>query len=120
MEYLLLIATDETAAPTPGSDGFDDLMAGWNAYTPADRGRPLDRRRRPAADRDRDDGPQAPRRRSERVDGPFAETKEQLGGFYLVRPPTWTRRWRWPRAARSRPARVEVRPMAFRPDAGVS
>ncbi|MCB9646332.1 MAG: hypothetical protein H6730_06995 [Deltaproteobacteria bacterium] len=28
------------------------------------------------------------------TDGPFAETKEQLGGFYMWRPRTSTRPWR--------------------------
>jgi hypothetical protein len=44
-------------------------------------------------------------------DGPYAEAREQLGGFYLVEVPTWTRPWpspsasRWPATERSRSAR---------------
>ena len=46
------------------------------------------------------------------TDGPFAETKEQLGGFWVIEVPgPRRRRWAGPRSAR-RPARrpIEVRP----------
>ena len=28
------------------------------------------------------------------TDGPYLETKEHVGGFWVLKPPTWTRRWR--------------------------
>jgi len=36
------------------------------------------------------------------TDGPFAETKEQLGGFFSSKPRTSMRRARWPRDSRPR------------------
>jgi hypothetical protein len=38
------------------------------------------------------------------TDGVFAETKEHIGGYYLIERPTWTRRWRSPRRCRARTA----------------
>jgi RNA polymerase sigma factor (sigma-70 family) len=38
------------------------------------------------------------------TDAPFAETKEVLGGYYLIESPIWTRRSRWPRRCRHPPA----------------
>ena len=36
------------------------------------------------------------------TDGPFAEAKEHLGGYFLVEATTSTRRWSSPRASRPR------------------
>ncbi len=44
----------------------------------------LHRRRSAPADADGDDRPRAQRQDSRTTDGPFAETKEQLGGYYLI------------------------------------
>ncbi len=45
------------------------------------------------------------------TDGPFAETKEALGGFYLIEARTSTRPWPSPSCARRRFGGVEVRPV---------
>ena len=59
-------------------------------------------RRRPAAALDdRHDGARA-RRRRRVTDGPFAETREQLGGYYLVECDASTRRSTRPRASPAR------------------
>ena len=59
-------------------------MEEYNAYTQMlrDRGAFVGGRGAPA-DRDRDDRA-GPRRPDVTTDGPFAETKEALGGFYLI------------------------------------
>jgi DNA-directed RNA polymerase specialized sigma24 family protein len=50
-------------------------------------------------------------------DGPFVESKEHLGGFYVIRPRTWTPRWPGhprsppPSRHRSRSARSRTSPM---------
>ena len=36
-------------------------------------------------------------------DGPFADSKEQLGGLIIIEVPTWTQRWTGRRAVRRRP-----------------
>ena len=84
MHYALLIYHDEAASPLPGTPAFDQQMADYNAFTNEVRERNLfqaGEALHPVATattvrvRDR-----------ERLvtDGPFAETKEQLGGFYLL------------------------------------
>jgi hypothetical protein len=41
------------------------------------------------------------------TDGPFAETKDIVGGYTLIEAVIWTKRWSFPRAARS--SRLTVR-----------
>ena len=45
------------------------------------------------------------------TDGPFAETREQLGGYYLIEAKTSTRRRRSRRASRARDGSIEIRPI---------
>ena len=84
MQYLLLIYNDEANPPEPGTPEGDayigeyfafteevkqrDLMLGSNALMPVDTATTVRVR----------DGKAAA------TDGPFAETKEQLGGYYLL------------------------------------
>ena len=44
-------------------------------------------------------------------DGPFAEAKEQLGGYYVLEVPVWTRRSSGPRCPPHRPAPVGYGPI---------
>ncbi len=123
MKYLLLLYGNEAAAPEPGTPAFDAMMQGY-----ADFGALLER-----------DGVSfegealesvatatSVRRRSgkvETMDGPFAETKEQLGGYYLIDVPDLETALRY---AAHIPAAddgtVEVRPImdvsGLLPDAG--
>src|SRR5262245_41166409 len=79
MQYMLLIYSDPTQAPDVGSS--TETMAKWGAYTEAlresgafvagDALQPV-----AAATTVRGDGVV--------TDGPFADTKEALGGYYLV------------------------------------
>ncbi|MED5372682.1 MAG: YciI family protein [Myxococcota bacterium] len=83
MKYLALIYAPETEGPAPGTPEFDAYMAQWFA---ADRdfkeagvlvgGAAL----QPSATATR---VQVRSGRTETMDGPFAETKEQLGGYYI-------------------------------------
>ena len=89
MKYMLLIHQGDT--PTPGSDGWEDLSqdeqkAVYAAYqelnqttgfTPGVQMRPPE-----AATTVRVEGG-----KTLTTDGPFAETKEGLGGFYLIEAP---------------------------------
>ncbi len=84
MRYMLLIYTNEATDPAPGQAGFDEMMAGYGAFTQEiqSNGAFL------AAD------PLQPIATATTVrvrggktlmsDGPFAETKEQLGGYYIL------------------------------------
>ncbi len=83
MRYLLLIYTPETSEGTSNDAGGDDIEA-YNAFTREVRGRGVleaGEALHPTASattvRVRDG-------QTVTTDGPFAETKEALGGFYLV------------------------------------
>jgi hypothetical protein len=84
MEYLLVIHNDPETHPQPGGPGWDELMAGYyacnehvkesgaykggNALMPPNSATTIRIR----------DG------RTVTTDGPFAETKEWMSGYYLV------------------------------------
>jgi len=85
MQYMILIHTEPYEAPAPGQPGFDDYMAPWLAYNKqlTESGAMVASGQLLAADT------ATTIRRSwgagdTVIDGPFAESKEQLGGFYIV------------------------------------
>ena len=112
MQYMLLIYEDETMWQTLSQQEADALLEEYGPYTTDMRERgelvyaaPLE---------------ESPTAKTVRVrngehvvtDGPFAETKEQLGGFYIVDVETFDEALAW--AARVPTARygtVEVRPV---------
>ena len=112
MQYLLMIHGDEKAMQAASQDQNAAMLAAYGAYTKAisDAGvrvpasacaRP--RPRRPCASR-------TARPRS--LNGPYAEVKEQFGGFYLIDAPDLDAAISW--AARCPGAQhgaIEVRPI---------
>ena len=118
MKYAFLIYDDEkTWQNITAADG-QKVMAEYMAYTRALKeagvhlgGAPLQPTRTATSVRERAG-------KTLTTDGPFAETKEQLGGFYLVELPDLDEALRW--AARCPGARygtVEVRPVMAIPGA---
>ena len=86
MQYLLLIYGNETAIGSH-QGGVGQVLAAYMAYTEAmKKAGVLRRQQPPAADRGGDHG-RAPAARRSVVNGPYAETKEQLGGYYLIDAP---------------------------------
>lgn len=84
MQYLLAIYVDESDEPEPGSAEFDEYVGRYHVVTEEMRragvfedGRPLEPVATATTVRVRSG-------RTLTTDGPFAETKEQLGGFYLL------------------------------------
>ena len=84
MQYMLLIYSEEGAGPQPGSDEWGPFMQGYNDFTAEVR----DAGKLVAGDALQ---PVATATtvsvrggKTETVDGPFAETKEVLGGYYLL------------------------------------
>ena len=84
MEYLLMICDEETQQTGPGDPGFEEIMAGYVAFTEMVEKLGLLRgsaRLLPTSSattvRVRDG-------KTLTTDGPFAETKEQFGGYYLL------------------------------------
>jgi hypothetical protein len=84
MKYLLLICGDETAFGTMSPEEGQALLAGYEAFGEEMEKRGVlvgGERVRPSTDAT------TVQLRDGKVltaDGPFAETKEQIGGFYLV------------------------------------
>ena len=84
MEYLLLIYADEKKDPQPGTPEGDKLMSDYYAF-----GEDLDKKKLSRGSNALTPVATATTVRvragkAETTDGPFAETKEQLGGYYLV------------------------------------
>lgn len=119
MEFMILIHSDENdPAPGPGEPGFEEMMGEWMAYnqmliagghwisaanlTPTITSTTI--RRTPGV---------AP----ELVDGPFAETKEQLGGYYLISAESLDVAIELAGKLPLPSGSLEIRPVAFRPDA---
>jgi len=84
MKYMFLIYTDEKTEPQVGTQEFDRMMEGYFTFTAdvqssgvMEHGAPLEQ----------SDTATTVRVRGGQIktsDGPFAETKEQLGGFYIL------------------------------------
>jgi hypothetical protein len=119
MDYMMLIHSDETApVPAYGEPGYDEMMAGWLAFNQRliDGGHWIS-----AANLQ-------PTSTATVVtkawgggvtitDGPYAETKEQLGGFYLFSAADLDEALALAAALPLPAGSVEVRPVSFRPDA---
>lgn len=84
MRYMLLIYTDDKSDVHPGDPGWDDLMAEYRAFSEhvaAVGAMVVAHELQPVSTAT------TVRVRNGQValtDGPFAETHEQLGGFYLI------------------------------------
>ena len=112
MQYLLAVYGDERAVESMPKEQMTEIISAYMAYTQALRDAKVwvgSNRLRPtsAATTVRlTDG------RTQVLDGPFAETKEQLGGYYLIDVPDLDAALSW--AARCPAAHygtVEIRPI---------
>ncbi len=84
MQYMLLIYAADTAGPKPDTPAFGEMMQGYGAFTQEVRekgimvaGDPLQGVATATTVRARGG-------KTETTDGPFAETKETLGGYYIL------------------------------------
>src|SRR5437762_629906 len=112
MQYMLLIYSNEAAAQGPSEKQMSEIMAAYTAYTQAMRdsgafvaGAPLQPSTTATTVR-LENG------RSKVLNGPYAETKEQLGGYYIIDVPDLDAALSW--AARCPGAQggtLEVRPI---------
>jgi hypothetical protein len=84
MQYLLLIYGDPAVEPQYGTPAFDEMMAGYKAFSErlvaagAMRGGDALQGIETATSVRVRGG------KTETMDGPFAETKEHLGGYYVI------------------------------------
>ena len=84
MQYMFLIYSAEDTKPVPGTPDFDEEMSQYTAFTEDVRskgimvaGDPLEKVATATTVRVRGG-------KTDITDGPFAETKEQLGGYYIL------------------------------------
>ena len=119
MDYMILIHSDESVEmPSPGTPEFDAMMGEWAAYNQRliDGGHWVSGaslQPTSTATLVRTQPGSAP----VVSDGPFAESKEQLGGYYLVSAADLDQAIELAAAIPIPAATLEVRPVAFRPDA---
>jgi hypothetical protein len=112
MKYLLLIYADEAGQRTASQEQIGQMIAAYGAYTEATKkaGVHVDSNRlRPAA---AGTTVRVRNGKTEVLDGPYAETKEQLGGYYMIDVPDLDAALSW--AARCPGAShgaMEVRPI---------
>jgi hypothetical protein len=112
MQYLLMIHSDEKAMQSASKDQVENMMAAYGAYTNAMKeagawigGQRLHQSSNGAVVR-------VANGKSSVLDGPYAEIKEQLAGYYLIEAPDLDGAISW--AARCPGAQVgaiEVRPI---------
>lgn len=121
MDYMILISRPEGAEDPaiPGTPDFEARMADFLAYNQMlidgghwIAGGSLQPTTTATTLRRTDGGELAV------TDGPFVETKEQLGGYYVVRAADLDEALELTRRIPLADATFEVRPLAFRPDAG--
>jgi hypothetical protein len=116
MQYMLLIYNDEAAWENVSREEGEKITGEYFAYTNELReagafvaGDPLQPTRTATTVRVRDDEQLV-------TDGPFAETKEQLGGYYIIEAESLDEAIEW--AAKipgSRSGSIEVRPIMEMP-----
>ena len=87
MQYLALIYADPAVEPQYGTPAFAEMMAGYTAFTATLRAQGAYKSGeglKPAATAT---SVRLRHGKVETMDGPFAETKEHLGGYYLIEVP---------------------------------
>ncbi|WP_130177473.1 YciI family protein [Cryobacterium sp. SO1] len=120
MEYMILINIDETIqTPEYGEPGFEEFMGPWMAYNQKlidgghwVSGANLQPTTTATTVRRTAGTPDAV------VDGPYVETKEQFGGYYLIAAGNLDEAIELAKQMPVSAGSFEIRPVAFRPDAG--
>jgi len=115
MEYALLIYHDETVVPPMGSGEREELFAAYRAYSESLRESDSYRGAVKLGSTTSATSVRVRNGRALTTDGPFAETKEQLAGLYVVSCENLDEALE--RASRLPGARfgtIEVRPIDFR------
>jgi hypothetical protein len=112
MKYLLAFVVEERSADNASPEEMKEAMERWSAFDQeaADRGaliacEPLEKSSETTTIRLQADG--------ERIvtDGPFAETKEQLGGFCLLQCENLDEAIEWANKVPLRSGSIEIRPV---------
>ncbi|MFK8025591.1 MAG: YciI family protein [Ilumatobacter sp.] len=118
MEFMILLHSDESAAPdfAPGSAEFDEMMAEWMSFNAElAEGNPFIGGASLAPTMTATTLHKSPEANST-TDGPYAETKEQLGGFYVIEAADLDEALAIAAKVPIPYGSFEVRPIAFRPE----
>ena len=112
MQYLLMIYGNEKAMLSAPKEASGQMLGAYQAYTEAMRKAGVllgSNRLRPTAEATT---VRAPNGKHSVVNGPFAETKEQLGGYYLIEAPDLDAALSWAsRCPGASFGAIEVRPV---------
>jgi hypothetical protein len=112
MQYMLLIYGNEAGMLSASKEVVGRMMAAYAAYTEAMTKAGVyigGNRLQPTASATT---VQAPAGKTNVLDGPFAETKEQLGGYYLIEAPDLDAALSWAgRCPGAAHGSIEVRPI---------
>ncbi|MDH3701914.1 MAG: YciI family protein [Alphaproteobacteria bacterium] len=84
MQYMFLIYSAEGTGPAPGSEEFNGLMAAYGAFTNEVKEAGILKEGAPLQGVDTATTVRVRNGKAETLDGPFAETKEVLGGYYIL------------------------------------
>ena len=84
MQYMLLIYGDERARASASKEQMGQMYAAYGAYTEAMKKAGVFKAGDPLQASSTATTVRAPEGKTKVLNGPYAETKEQLGGFYLV------------------------------------
>lgn len=112
MKYLLMIHSDEKAMQSASKDNLATMMAAYGAYTKAmqEAGAYVGGERlQPSSTAT---VVRAPNGKSQVLNGPYAEVKEQLGGYYIIEAPDLDAAIGWAaRCPGAQTGAIEVRPI---------
>jgi len=84
MQYMMLIYASEEASPKPGTPGWDQLIGEYHGFGDEIRTRGVHVAGNALEDTNTASTLRVRDGKAAITDGPFAETKEQLGGYYLL------------------------------------
>ncbi len=84
MQYLMLIYANESADPQPGTPEGDKFMGGYFAFTEEVKQKKIHLGSDALQPISTATTVRVRNGKTQTTDGPFAETKEQLGGYYLL------------------------------------
>ncbi len=84
MQYMFLIYSANDAGPTYGSPEFDKMMQGYGAFSKEVSEAGLMKEGAPLEGPDSATTVRVRNGNIAAVDGPFSETKETLGGYYVL------------------------------------
>ncbi|MGL4240761.1 MAG: YciI family protein [Beijerinckiaceae bacterium] len=84
MKYMLLIYSDPTREPAYGSPEFNAMMQGYSAFNETAGKAGVLKGGHGLQDIETATSVRVRSGKSEIMDGPFAETKERLGGYYIL------------------------------------